>query len=102
MAPPFPAERARVAAEPLHLALQAIGPLRRERVLERETLAAERDLVLVLGVGPVPGLPQQRDDPDVGDQREDARGREGVEEVARAGLADDPPFAPEREAVAMT
>ena len=81
------AEVARVA-HPLELAPQPLV-LRGERVLERERLAAERDLVVVVRERAVDRVADERDQPRLRDERRDALRRERMEEVARARLADD-------------
>ena len=84
--PPCVAEVARVA----HALELALHPrlLVVERLLERERLASERDLVVVVRERPVDRVPHERDQPRVGNERCGAFRRVRVEEVARARLAD--------------
>ena len=61
----------------------------RERVLERQRLAAERNLVVVVRERAVDGVAQEDDQARVRNERGNAFRRERVEDVARARLADE-------------
>jgi hypothetical protein len=88
--PPRRAPVAGLAGETLLLPPRPLG-LGGNRVLERERLAAERDLVVVVRERAVDRVTQQSDQLRVRDRLGDTLRRERVEEIARARLADDPP-----------
>ena len=71
VAPPLAAEVARVGDEPLHLAAQPLV-LGGERVLERQRLAAERDLVVVVRQRAVDRVADERDESRLGNNGADA------------------------------
>src|SRR5439155_7321375 len=76
-------------AHPLLLPAQPIV-LGGQCVLERERLAAERDLVLVVRERAVDGIADERDELRFGNERGNPFRREWMKEVARAGLAHEP------------
>ena len=88
VAPPLAAEVPRVGDEPLHLAAQPLV-LGGERVLERQRLAAERDLVVVVRQRAVDRVPDQHYESRLGNNGADALRCQRVEDVARARLADE-------------
>src|ERR671923_228333 len=88
MTPPGAAEVARVGDEPLLLSVQPLL-LGVEGILERERLTAERDLVVVVRERPVDRVADQRHQARLRHERPHALGAEGMEDVARARLADE-------------
>src|SRR5438309_7355430 len=78
--PPGVAEIAGLPREPHLLPTCPLG-LGLDRLLERELLAAERNLVMVVGQRAVDRVPQQRDQLGVGNGRPQPLGREWVKEV---------------------
>ena len=79
-----------LAGEPLRLAP--------DRVLEAERLGLQPPLVVVVRPGPLDRVPQQDDQPGVGERGRDAGWCQGVEHVIGAGLAGDPAPGGQREA----
>src|SRR5205814_1112 len=71
-----------------------------DRLLERERLTAEGNLVLVVREGAVDGIAQERHQPRVGQQPRNPLWRERMKEVARARLPDCRP-PPSREVCAI-
>ena len=94
------AEVAGLADEPLLLPSRA-PRLRVERVLERERLAAEGHLVVVVRERSVDRIAEQDDQACLGDRLPHPSRRERVEQVAGARLADGAPGRPERKLAAV-
>ena len=86
--PPGVTEIAGLADEALLLSTRPFG-LRVDRLLEREGLAAKRDLVLVVRESAVDRIPEHRDQLRVRNRCPHALRRERVEQVAGARLADE-------------